>query len=224
MADLFADRRRQIGQLLNAVAEPGRHAILYVERGVGKTSLSQILAYVVPSARQSVLHTRKACASGDTYHSIWLKFFKDMRRSHTENGEARVTQLSEIYQGSEIEVDDVLREMQGSSRNQIPIFVIDEFNEIDDDGATAKLFANTIKALSDEGVNATIVIVGMGDSVIQLFAGHGSIERCTEEVPMPRMSQEELGEIIDKRLKQIDTAGEILLERSCRLSFRMSHF
>lgn len=203
MADLFAGRRRQIGQLLDAVAEPGRHAILYGERGVGKTSLCQILAYVVPSARQSVLHTRKACAPGDTYQSIWLKFFKDMRRSHTESGEARVAQLSDIYQGREIEVDDVLREMQGFSQNQIPIFVVDEFNEIEDDGTTAKLFANTIKALSDEGVNATIVIVGVGDSVIQLFAGHGSIERCTEEVPMPRMSQDELGEIIDKRLKPL---------------------
>lgn len=203
LADLFAGRRRQIGQLLNAVAEPGRHAILYGERGVGKTSLSQVLAYVVPTARQAVVHSRKACAPGDTYDSIWRKFFKEMKLTLIEQGETRSVQLSEIYQGRELEVDDVLREMKGFSQNQIPIFVIDEFNEINDDGTTAKLFANTIKALSDEGVNATIVIVGVGDSVAQIFAGHGSIERCTEEVPMPRMSREELGEIIDKRIKAL---------------------
>jgi hypothetical protein len=36
LADLFAGRGRQIDQLISAVAEPGRHAIL-CERGVGKT-------------------------------------------------------------------------------------------------------------------------------------------------------------------------------------------
>lgn len=203
MADLFAGRRRQIGQLIDAVAEPGRHAILYGERGVGKTSLSQVLALIVPSGRQTVVHARKACSPGDTYQSIWRKFFKEMRLTLTVDGQSQITHLNEFYNDRAIEVDDVVREMQGFSPNQIPIFVIDEFNEIDDGGATAKLFANTIKALSDEGVSATIVIVGVGDSVAQLFAGHGSIERCTEEVPMPRMSREELAEIIDIRLKAL---------------------
>lgn len=203
LADLFAGRRRQIGQLLDAVAEPGRHAILYGERGVGKTSLSQILQHVVPSARQTVVYARKACAPGDTYESIWRKFFREMRLTHDVDGEQRSVHLSELYHGRALDVDDVVSEMKRFSANQIPIFVVDEFNEIDDDGSTARLFANTIKALSDEGVNATIVIVGVGDSVTHLFEGHGSIERCTEEVPMPRMSREELGEIVDKRLRQL---------------------
>jgi Cdc6-like AAA superfamily ATPase len=201
LADLFAGRRRQIEQLLDAVAEPGRHAILYGERGVGKTSLSQILAYVVPSGRQRVLHTRKACTPGDTFESIWRRFFQDLRVIYSENGALPPsTTLAEIYASSRLEPDDILRELRTFSPNDIPIFVVDEFNEIGDDGRTARLFANTIKALSDDGVATTIVIVGVGDSVAQIFAGHASIERCTEEVPMPRMSREELGEIIDKRL------------------------
>ncbi|WBY06680.1 ATP-binding protein [Sphingomonas sp. 7/4-4] len=203
LADLFAGRRRQIGQLLNAVAEPGRHAILYGERGVGKTSLSQVLALFVPAGRQTVVHARKACAPGDTYETIWRKFFKDMQFTHVEDGEQRVASLNDVYTGRELEPDDILREMKTFSANDIPIFVVDEFNEIEDAGETAKLFANTIKALSDDGVPATIVIVGVGDSVSQLFAGHESIQRCTEEVPMPRMSRDELGEIIDTRLKAL---------------------
>lgn len=203
LADLFAGRRRQIEQLLDAVAEPGRHAILYGERGVGKTSLSQVLQYVVPSGRQHVLHTRKACTPGDTFETIWRRFFKDLRISHGEDGHHAPTPLSEIYAGTTLEPDDILRELRNFSPNDIPIFVVDEFNEIGDDGRTALLFANTIKVLSDEGVATTIVIVGVGDSVGQLFAGHASIERCTEEVPMPRMSRDELGEIIDKRLRTL---------------------
>ncbi len=74
---------------------------------------------------------------------------------------------------------------------------------------TAALLANTIKALSDDGVAATVVIVAaVGDRVVQLFEEHGSIERCAEEVLMPRMSQGELGEIIDKRLSQLGVSIE----------------
>ena len=203
LADLFAGRRRQIDQLLDAVAEPGRHAILYGERGVGKTSLSQVLALVVPAGRQRVLHARKACTPGDTFETIWRRFFKDLRINQVENGSTTSTPLSDVYAGSRLEPDDILRELKNFSPNDIPILVIDEFNEIGDDGDTARLFANTMKALSDEGVATTIVIVGVGDSVAQIFAAHASIERCTEEVPMPRMSREELGEIIDKRLRTL---------------------
>lgn len=207
LADLFAGRGRQIDQLISAVAEPGRHAILYGERGVGKTSLSQILEFIVPAGRQKVIHSRKACTPGDTFTSIWRKFFKDMRFVVQQDGESQIATVSDIYQDG-IEPDDVLREMKNFSASDIPIFVIDEFNEINDGGNSASLLANTVKALSDDGVAATIVVVGVGDSVTQLFAEHGSIERCTEEVLMPRMSREELGEILDKRLPQLGMSIE----------------
>ena len=200
LADMFAGRSEKIDQLIQAVAEPGRHAVLYGERGVGKTSLSQILEHLVPSGRQRVIHSRKACTPGDDFDSIWRKFFKDIRFTISdEDGDVSVIDL---YPGK-ITPDDVLREMKFFSVNDIPIFVIDEFNEIDDDGTTSRLMANTLKTLSDEGVAATIVVVGVGDNVTQLFADHASIERCTEEVLMPRMSRPELGDIIDKRVSQL---------------------
>ena len=202
LTDLFAGRANQIGQLVEAVAEPGRHAILYGERGVGKTSLSQILEHLVPAGHQKVVHMRKSCDPSDTFETVWRKFFKDMRFSAAVEGGVLESTVDELYQGS-INPDDVLREMKQFSANDIPIFVIDEFNEIKDSGNTANLLANTIKAISDEGVRATIVVVGVGDSVNQLFAEHGSISRCTEEVLMPRMSRDELAEIIDKRLRQL---------------------
>lgn len=202
LADLFAGRQGKIRQLIEAVAEPGRHAILYGERGVGKTSLSQIMEHLVPSGRQRVVHARKACAPNDNFDTIWRKFFKDMRFSFNNNGTQEDATVNEIYRDS-LTPDDVLREMKQFSPNDIPIFVIDEFNEIRDDGRTASLLANTIKAMSDDGVSATILVVGVGDSVTELFSEHGSISRCTEEVLMPRMSGAELGEIIDKRLADL---------------------
>lgn len=172
--------------------------MIYGEREVGKTSLSQVLQHLVPAGHQRIVHMRKPCDPTDSFDSIWRKFFRDMRFS-LDGSEHNV---SDVY-ASGLTPDDIVREMKNFAANDIPIFVIDEFNEIRDDGRTASLMANTIKALSDDGVSATIVVVGVGDNVTQLFAEHGSIARCTEQVLMPRMSRTELGDIVDKRLKSL---------------------
>jgi hypothetical protein len=60
------------------------------------------------------------------------------------------------------------------------------------------LLADTIKALSDQGVRATLLLVGVADSVDQLIEEHPSVERSLAQIHMPTMSQVELGEIIDR--------------------------
>ena len=42
------------------------------------------------------------------------------------------------------------------------------------------LMANTLKALSDEGVNVTVVLVGVADNINELVGEHSSIIRCVE--------------------------------------------
>jgi Cdc6-like AAA superfamily ATPase len=197
LAELFAGRGEQINQMIESVAEPGRHLVLYGERGVGKTSISQILEYIVPAGRQKVAYYRKACSPGDTFETIWRKFFKEIHFYF--NNELHSS--DELYPGA-ITPDDVVREMKNFSSTDVPLFVIDEFNEITDVN-TSNLLANTIKSLSDEGTNATIVTVGVADNVTDLFGQHQSISRCTEQILMPRMSNNELLEIIDKRLGQL---------------------
>ncbi len=48
VAELFSGRKKEVGQLIEAIAERGRHAIVYGERGVGKTSLSQVVPLMLP--------------------------------------------------------------------------------------------------------------------------------------------------------------------------------
>ena len=59
------------------------------------------------------------------------------------------------------------------------------------------LFADTIKALSDRGVRATIFLIGVADSVGDLIRDHRSIERALVQIHMPRMSREELADIVN---------------------------
>src|SRR5215469_4124269 len=92
--------------------------------------------------------------------------------------------------------------MQMFKENELPIIVIDEFNEIDDD-YTSVLVSNNVKALSDSISKVSIVIVGVADNVSDLLKGHRSIERCTEEIPMPRMAVGERRELLDRRLARL---------------------
>lgn len=101
---------------------------------------------------------------------------------------------------------------------------IDEFDCIVDP-AVRQMFADTIKALADHGVNATIVLIGVADDVTQLISRHESIERALVQVHMPRMSPAELEEIVRNGMDYIEIrvdAGAV--ERIVSLSQGLPHY
>lgn len=201
VADLFAGRSKQIYRIIDAIGERGRHIILYGERGVGKTSLSQIIPSLVPTGIKQVLFFRVQCFPTDTFSSIAKKVFKEIRfRVELPDGSS-MYDVARLYPG-DVEPDDFVREMSLYNDNNIPIVVIDEFNELRDELAPV-LMSNVIKALADAAVNVTLVIVGVAGDVKQLIGNHASIERCTEEILMPRMSNAELKEVLEKRIAQL---------------------
>src|SRR5947209_1470261 len=64
--------------------------------------------------------------------------------------------------------------------------------------------AETIKAVSDDGLIVTIVIVDISDTVEQLIEGHASIERCSEEILMTRLNSREMQVLIESRIAKLD--------------------
>ena len=189
--NLFAGRKVQIRKLCKSVAERGRHSILYGEPGVGKTSLAKLLRYFVPSGPQTVKYIRKSFVSSDTYTSIWSDIFVEVKYSAFRDGiRQEEYSVSDLYP-NEVTPADVVRELSQFGGKSIPIVVIDEFQQLTDD-PSAKLLSETVKAVSDEGINATLIIVGVGDTVEELVRGHNSIIRCSEEVLMPRMDNDEI--------------------------------
>lgn len=194
--ELFSGRRQQLRRLFSAVREPGRHAFVYGEAGVGKTSI----AYSVQEEQtkgQALNFIRKSAFSSDSFSSLWLGIFKEICMYSEGEGE-RVIRLSDNY-STELTPNDVVREL---GYFNIPTIVIDEFNLIADRNVT-KLMAETIKALSDAGTNTTIIIVGIADTIDQLIDGHGSISRCSEEILMPRMSNHEMQLLLESRIQDL---------------------
>jgi Cdc6-like AAA superfamily ATPase len=196
---LFSGRTRQLGDLFAVAEQPGQHAVVYGERGVGKTSLVSVAAEVLSAA--GVVTARTTCDRSDDFESVWRKALGELHFTVTRpgvgfTGQARDVRVSaSALLAEDATPHDVRRGLQTLAAGRRVVVFIDEFDRLasDDDRL---LFADTIKTLSDELPDATVVLVGVADDVEQLIAEHLSIERALVQIHMPRMSHAELAEIV----------------------------
>jgi Cdc6-like AAA superfamily ATPase len=210
---LFAGRSEQLHLILDAVNQRGQHAIVFGERGVGKTSLSFIIATKLRKPGADLLSPRVNCDSADNFTTLWRKVFSeiDLIKERPAMG-FQYSIFQESTKAGEVlpnpcGPDDIRRLLTIVSDSAMVIVVFDEFDRISDE-KTKRAMADTIKVLSDNGVPATLVIVGVADSVSGLIAEHQSIERALVQVVMPRMSQVELRQIIEKGLGRLGMAAD----------------
>lgn len=224
--DVFAGRKIQVRKVVDAVNQKGRHAIIYGDRGVGKTSLANVLASFFPNDGK-VFSKRVNCDTGDSFNSLWEKVFSEVQGEQvtTVGGFNSASQRARADAAQDLISPDVVRRQLSlwSSAGSRPILIIDEFDRMDDRYRT--IFADTIKTLSDHAVPATVVLVGVADSVDQLIAEHESIQRALEEVKMPRMSVDEIKEIIQKGLSHLGLSiDEDALDRITILTQGLPHY
>jgi Cdc6-like AAA superfamily ATPase len=184
---LFAGRYDQLVAVLGAYAQRGQHAVIYGERGVGKTSLANIIDQASAKARgTSIRVARVNCGAQDNYNTLWLRALKKLGHDGLEEHEVSVAL-----------VVDLLEREEGA-----PLIIIDEFDRLDNVEAVSML-ADTIKTLSDQMIRATVVVVGVGDTVSDLVADHRSVERALVQIQMPRMSRSELASAVEKGLQRL---------------------
>jgi SpoVK/Ycf46/Vps4 family AAA+-type ATPase len=196
--DLFAGRGEQVRKMLEATMERGKHVILFGERGVGKTSLAKVFHNLFPTTLRHIFAIREQADPSDNFSSIWRKVFKDIHVRASRDGSASLVPVVDYY-ANEIAPDDIRRELEGLFKpNDIPVLIVDEYDKLGDRQKTNELMANTIKALSDYGVNATVILVGVADNINDLMGEHASLGRCVEQIPMPRMNITERREILKK--------------------------
>lgn len=203
--DLFAGRIEQIESVYEAIPEKGRHVLIYGERGVGKTSLANIINELLPN-RYVV---KISCDTSDSFSSIWHKILRriyfateQIKIGFGTSKEIKSFSLNGLFPSEKkITPDDVIIVFRQFS--EWNIIIIDEFDRVIDVEAK-RLMADTIKTLSDSIPNVTMVLVGVAQSVSQLIGEHPSIERNIKQILLQRMSSRELEEIINKGLDKIN--------------------
>ena len=167
---LFAGRIGQLRRVADAVNQKGQHAVIFGERGVGKTSLANIIS---TKLNGPLLTVRVNCDSADTYSTLWRKMFEQITFAQATRSMGLGTGVNTTIRtlaeqlGDDIAPDHV-RQTLAFLPGVLPILIIDEFDRIADAGVRAAM-ADTIKTLSDHAIAATIVLVGVADSVDELI-------------------------------------------------------
>ena len=207
--ELFSGRKEQVLKIIDAVSQRGCHAILYGERGTGKTSLSNMISSFL-ARRQAFIVSRTNCDISDTYSSLWAKAFKDIEAAKRQpsigfgglRSALTTAPPAESVINSETP-DGVRRTLQDLSNSGSLIVIFDEFDRIRRPEAITTM-ADTIKALSDHAVNATVLLIGVADSVDELIREHQSIERALIQVHMPAMSDSEIRTIVMSGFERLE--------------------
>ena len=208
--DFFRGRHAVMRRLINVINQSGQHAIIYGERGVGKTSLANVLSpFLERIASEDLASARVNCARETSYGDIWRSLFEQVE----------IPAKSE-YGG--LSPYDVLAALRRDERKLI--LIVDEFDRIEDPDIDA-MFADTIKTLSDFNVDATLILAGAADDVDDLIAEHESVNRCLVQIHLPRMTVDELSEIIVKGIALVGMEiSDEAVGRICAVSLGLPHY
>jgi energy-coupling factor transporter ATP-binding protein EcfA2 len=226
---LFSGRSDQIAELFSVVAQPGQHAVVYGERGVGKTSLAAVTAELLSSS--GVLTARMTCDSGDDFASVWVKALGEIALHSESRGIGFASTSTDVRQPAVVLLGEgpvtphaVVRALETLSQMGPLAIFLDEFDRLARPACRA-LFTDTIKALSDRVVPATLVLVGVADTIDELIREHRSVERALVQVRMPRMARAELAEIAQRGIDSAQmTMPSRAVDRVTTLSQGLPHY
>ncbi len=191
--------------------------MVYGERGVGKTSLALMGRDAFRASNSSSVALRLTCTAEDDFESIWKRFpahlLQELEVVDSETQQALAgpaDRIEDLLTLDEPTPDSVARALYLLGNKLTTLVIVDEFDRIGNPYATVA-FADLIKNLSDNPAPVTLVLVGVADSVDELVMGHASVDRALGQVQMPRMSSDELREVVVGGLAEfIDRTGWVV--------------
>lgn len=221
----FSGRIQQLQLIADTIGEAGRHPIVYGERGVGKTSMVNILDQVFPD----VLVARTPVDSGDSFRTLWRKVLRriDVASERPGAGFTPLPHTEFVALADAIDTEDLDPDQVVTVLDSLPsdlVIVLDEFDRLGSETAR-RLVADTVKAFSDSGSEITLAIVGVAHDVRDLVGDHPSIERNLRQIHMPLMSPPELWDILAKGFGELGmTLPDELHARIVSLSQGFPHY
>jgi Cdc6-like AAA superfamily ATPase len=227
--NLFAGRWEQITTLVDAVSQMGLHIIIFGERGVGKTSLANIVEPILSVMEESLrldapdrLVVKVNIGKGDTFGVAWARAFDEVSWFQNKpviglqptSEKQRMTLREAFAVSNHPTIDEVRKTLSVLSGS---VFIFDEFDRGPKQLRTG--FTDLIKSLSDYTIDSTVVIVGVSETIDMLIEDHASITRSVVQIQLPRMRERELHDILEKggallKMKFEDDASSLIVRMS----------
>ena len=228
--EFFAGRWEQLTTVADAVSQTGLHIIVFGERGVGKTSLANVIEPLLQVMEESLtgyaseprLVVKVNMHDGDGFADAWARAFDEIAwvedRPVMGFGQSTMQERITLRQKFDIphapSIDNVRRALtilRGA------VFIFDEFDRGSQDAKRA--FTDLMKALSDYSIDVTLVIVGVANTIDELVRDHASIVRSIVQIQLPRMNEKELQDILVRASNAIDVefsqeAGSLIVRMS----------
>lgn len=241
--EFLRGRQEQFDSLRKALFSPGRHALIYGFRGVGKSSLAQTIAYHISNSSSDPILL--SCEDGNNFEKIICDLWEAACDKDPAFSEQTVEKnigiklpLLEANKRDETlskkinhfdSMNQVVRLIRHLCKNIngdliVIIVIIDEFDQLTDKTEQQK-FANLIKQISDQGIAAKFIFCGIGESVDAFMDAHASSNRYFHNVHLERLSYEARREIVEVAAENLDIEiDDTTLWRIVRISDGFPHY
>lgn len=224
-------RDAKLAQIDRASNSSGRHAFIFGDRGVGRTSLA---------LSASVIHQRVdegsaepiliSCDKGSTTFSLIQDIAKGIlpprdqieKKKQTRGFKVSVAGLGwdtsqQVESGSVPAVTSVndavnLLKFITQYHSSEPVIIVDEFDQLTD-SAQRDLFASLVKQVSDRETGVRFIITSIGKSLNDLIGSHFSTSRYLSPVELDRLTHDARWQIIRSAANalQLDISDEFVI-------------
>lgn len=213
-------RRNSLRDIGRAFNSRGRHAFIYGDRGVGKTSLAVTAASI--EASSSGLPIYVACGKTSSFSDVFqaigngvIEVEKRFRENKLAGGlkfgiegmsvAANLSKESATNVPSPKTVQDAIDILKFVSAKGMgrKVVIVDELDRIASEHDRA-LFAEVIKNGSAVGDDVKIIYCGIGQSVDELLGAHLSVGRYFEPVEVEKLSHDILWRIVSGVAEELE--------------------
>lgn len=234
LVELFRGRKTEIQRVTDALSTPGRHVVLFGDRGVGKTSLANLISFFANWDDGDIF--TYSCGSTDTFTTVFDSVFAKTGNGllHRESFREQVGKFGSShfsFQGSSRErlepIEDFRVEPSSVSEalHELKVLIIlDEFDRVESSDAKLAI-AELVKKLSDAEAKSKLLIVGVASTIVELIGKHPSAVRAFEQVEMSRMERWEIEEILSGGFNEVGlNIRKELVQKVASLSDGYPHF
>lgn len=194
----FAGRRELLTSVIRSIEERRMHVVLYGDRGIGKTSLLHIIALLARDARYLVRYS--SCSASSDLDSTFRAIAEDIPLLYHEKGDPTSAQveagksLADLFEASRLTPAALSEVFDGVSGTRL-LIILDEFDRTENPDFRREV-AELIKNLSDRSSKVQILIGGVAENLSELIRQIPSIRRNLLGIPVGKMTDEELAEIL----------------------------